>query len=484
MSNRRERTGAGRGLPAIGLLSLLVVLIAGCDGGEVASPTATATTTAVATAPADEPTPQPSAGDLTARAGSADEIEYATVEDGALDITEQTEAEDGPPRGYSFTWSEIDGVPIVGAAVYTQMQAIYEDFQAEVGAPSPDARISQDVTITAELIAASDEVIGVRLDIFKFYGANGAAETRTLWFDVQDDEPYPAIRMLDGQGALDRIAELSGEALERDRPDLGPADLAAGTEPTDGNFDAIGFTTEGDLIIEFDEGQVGAMSSGWVVISGDVESLLSDFGRRARLAVTTPASVSTHRPCPVDDVACDLAREFLPAMQTMDAQAIAERAIPQDIKCPGADSTSGFAFALAGACEGVEPATPVEVWEIHNGKGPFCYPTVTEYTDAITTDFSSMVWQEIVAVGCGTFDPEAMSPDCDRAVVALYGDPISDLHVALIFLRSRETSEWRIEKLWFPFPSVIPSPIPEQLEVGINSVGGVLGATLVPYSDE
>src|SRR5690606_6878747 len=148
---------------------------------------------------------------------------------------------------------------------------------------------------------------------FEFFGAGAANRTLTLWIDTTSDKRLPATALLAGDEALAQVVTIVREALHRDRPDLTLADLLErGTSATDANYDSITFTTDGDLLIEFDEYQVGpgAAGSPRVVIPASIaEPLLSDFGQRARQEVVAssrqlllPASVPAPTPSPEPEV--------------------------------------------------------------------------------------------------------------------------------------------------------------------------------------
>lgn len=285
----------------LGLLALTLV-IGGCGGDDEDGPAATATATEEATATTTEEATATTTEEATsteemtpaaggeAQAGNVEDLPYATVDLASIEgAEERTEAEEGPPRGYSFTWFELADAPFVGAAVRAEMDAIRADFEEELGTPVPDSPVSQDVTITAQLVAISDDVIGVRLEILEFFGANAGMLSRTLWFDRATEEQFDATALLAGPEALDALAALSREALERDLPDLGTDMIEPGTEATAELFDGIAFTAEGDLLVEFDEGQVGPTAAGTprVVVPADAAApLLSEFGQRAQEAVT------------------------------------------------------------------------------------------------------------------------------------------------------------------------------------------------------
>lgn len=201
-------------------------------------------------------------------------------------------------------------------------------------------------------------------------------------------------------------------------------------------------------------------------------------------------ATETAPPCPVSTDVCQLAVEFLPTIEHADGDAIADRATLQQLSCPASAPAPDdiFGNALATPCEGEEPGAMVEVYEFHNGKAPFYYTDPAEYTprvvEALESTFSDPEMPPgVVAVGCGTADSTSV-PDCEQAAVVVYGngDPVTPLFAALIFTQASETAEWRVEKLWSPFPGVIPAPMPESLEIGIYTVGGVQAVELTPYS--
>jgi hypothetical protein len=283
-ANRLSRVSRWAG---VGLISLALVACAGDSDPDDTDSTPTATPEVSASASA-EPTTDPASTD--AITGTADDLPYAAIDIATLEgVSEQSESEDGPTLSHSFTWFDLEDAPYVAEVVYEEMETIRAEFAAQVGTPAADSPIIQEVTVTAHLVALSDEVVGVWLEIYRFYGANGGEESRTLWFDRASESRMGAVDLLAGQAALDDLAATAREALERDREDLATAGFVAdGTAPTAALFDAIAFTPAGDLLVEFDEGQVGPTASGTprVAIPADAATvLLSDLGLRARDAV-------------------------------------------------------------------------------------------------------------------------------------------------------------------------------------------------------
>jgi len=215
------------------------------------------------------------------------------------------------PYNYFASWPVIEGYALLGDEAHATVEATRAAFAEQVGDPVPGSPIIQELNISFEFIVASGSVIGVRFDQFEFFGAGGANLATTLWIDTAANERVHATALLDGDAALQQVVEIVREALHRDRPDLSlPGAIEDGTAPTEENYDSIGFTPQGDLLIEFDEYQVGPGSSGSprvVIPAAIAEPLLSPLGRLARaevvassetLTLPTPAPTPTPTPDP------------------------------------------------------------------------------------------------------------------------------------------------------------------------------------------
>lgn len=281
--------GAVVGAAAVFLVAMQAMNDSGAPSGAVGAtetPSATPTETAVV--------------EETVRLGTPVDFPYVLNEPvGATKESETGEREDIP---YSFAWLDVHEAPIVAETVRAEMETILDDFVARFADAPPDSPIRQEITISTDLIARSSDVIGVRLDVFRFFGANGAGSATTLWFDLREGTALPATALLDGASALDRTSDLTRDAfwLARNRTELGlplgladadraTADslLAEGTQSTPEHFDALGFTVDGDLLVELDEGQVAASAAGILRVlipAPDALRLLSDFGLRAQAA--------------------------------------------------------------------------------------------------------------------------------------------------------------------------------------------------------
>ncbi len=288
-------------------LGLAVLALGGLLGAcadeepEDASPTSTAATETSTATPTATPTASPPATETadatpgaTPFAGAEGDIEYAeAATEGIEGLTSGTDSQEGESYSYSVTWPELEGFPLLGEESSAQVAAWREAFEEEFGPPVAGSPIVQEFTTTHSFLVASGDVIGVRFQVFEFPGAGGANLSRTLWFDLASGEAVPATALLDGDTALEQLSEITAEALRRDRPDLTlPDALAEGTAPSAENYHSLGFTSDGDLVVEFDEYQVGPGASGSprVMVPADVAApLLSDFGLRAQAEAMSPS---------------------------------------------------------------------------------------------------------------------------------------------------------------------------------------------------
>lgn len=270
--------------PVAILAAAVAVLAVACSGdtSEPTTPTATPTATSTPTSTSTPPPTQP-----------PEEVvpEFATVlPDWIEGLTARTDSHQGAPYRFFASWPHIEGYPRLADTLHELIEAERTPFAAQVGEPIERRVVLPELNISFEFLVASGDVIGVRLREYAFYGAGGADRSTTVWFDLARDEVVPAAALVRD---LDELASLVRDALRRDRPDLSIPELfEEGTAPTAANYESIGFTAEGDLLVEFDEYQVGPGSSGAprvLIPSATAEGLLSDFGARARREVLSPS---------------------------------------------------------------------------------------------------------------------------------------------------------------------------------------------------
>ncbi|WP_033303843.1 polysaccharide deacetylase family protein [Nocardiopsis alkaliphila] len=136
---------------------------------------------------------------------------------------------------------------------------------------------------TWRLSAARDGIVGVRFTTVE----TDSEETRegqvTYWYETDNGAVHGSNALLAGQAELAALNEL----VRQKAPDTVSGDSL---HPISALYDSLGFTPEGDLVVEFGSGRVAPTSAGriHVVVERDTaEELLSEFGLRAREAATT-----------------------------------------------------------------------------------------------------------------------------------------------------------------------------------------------------
>ncbi|MEV7011123.1 polysaccharide deacetylase family protein [Streptosporangium sp. NPDC051022] len=139
-----------------------------------------------------------------------------------------------------------------------------------------------------QLAAVSDQVIGVRLRMGESAGAGWSESRTTVWYDRTDARVLDSAGLLKNGTALKDLALLVKTGLAGRRPEVNSSVIKAEA----GFFDSMGFNSHGDLVVEFDDQQVGAASLGRVVVAvpaAEIERLLSATGMRAQRAAVKTA---------------------------------------------------------------------------------------------------------------------------------------------------------------------------------------------------
>ena len=227
------------------------------------------------TAPAEEEEPAPArAGErLPPAVGEPDGL--TVVDATALTGVETEELE------YDGLSSEVFLPVLPNADPLTGF--LRERLGAEVEAFDAANPGAKSYTAQWNITAAFDGVVGVRMSGEETDSEGTREFHSTYWYDTGDGTARGSQSLLAGQ---DELAALN--TLVRDRLD-GAAETRA-VLPVASLYDSVGFNPDGDLVVEFDAGQVAPPDTGSltaVVERAESEPLLSDFGLRALRAATT-----------------------------------------------------------------------------------------------------------------------------------------------------------------------------------------------------
>ncbi|WP_040703130.1 polysaccharide deacetylase family protein [Nocardiopsis salina] len=197
------------------------------------------------------------------------------VDPGAVEGLEEQELAYDGPVSTSVTYPELDGAESLGEYLEHELSAGIAAFDdANPGADSYEAEWN--------LTAAREGLVGVRVTATETDSEGERESYATYWYDAERGQVHESAHLFDGQEALSALNTLVHEKV-------GGADEVSGLYPVSALYDSIGFNPDGDLVVEFDAGQVAPAGQGRVhavVDHSDVEPLLSDLGTRVHEAAT------------------------------------------------------------------------------------------------------------------------------------------------------------------------------------------------------
>lgn len=143
---------------------------------------------------------------------------------------------------------------------------------------------TEPVGVSAQLLAASQDVLG--LVILATAGAESPTTACAVWYDARRRQSFASPALIGarkwGEFATACHAAAHEAGLDVEKVD---AALIAKAAPY-GNGPAMGFDSEGALLVRFPAGAVGDGVAQLVV---DADAMLSDFGRLAKDASLTPS---------------------------------------------------------------------------------------------------------------------------------------------------------------------------------------------------
>ncbi|MGC5009291.1 polysaccharide deacetylase family protein [Streptosporangium sp. DT93] len=159
-----------------------------------------------------------------------------------------------------------------------------------------DTAVAPEFNVDWLLAAASEEVLGVRLRVGRSMDAGWRESRTTLWYDRTDRRVLDSAGLIRDDAAMTTLVRLVGQEMTRRGTPVRLGSLRLDPLRLDpAMFDSLVFNPRGDLVVEFDDGQVGSRATGRVAVavpSAVSEPLLSPTGLRARRAVVSSARPS------------------------------------------------------------------------------------------------------------------------------------------------------------------------------------------------
>ncbi|MGN9845725.1 polysaccharide deacetylase family protein [Nonomuraea sp. H19] len=204
-----------------------------------------------------------------------------------------TEGDSPTSRYVHITYPELADAPALNRALRAQAERQLKDFRARTGTGPKGPR--PELNVEWQLAAVTPQAIAVRLRTGEFLGATWGNSTQTYWYDRRNGKALESTGLLDGKDALRRLAVLVKDGLKVRGPQVEQDEVTA-----DGDqFDSMAFNRNGDLVVEFDDCQIGPCSLGRLAVAVPAEQaapLLSGLGRRAQDSVREQANVPHDEP--------------------------------------------------------------------------------------------------------------------------------------------------------------------------------------------
>ncbi|MDA2812691.1 polysaccharide deacetylase family protein [Nocardiopsis sp. RSe5-2] len=196
--------------------------------------------------------------------------------DTVADLGEEKRSEDEGGVDVEIAYPTVPGAEPFAEELASIAEEKADDYRAAVSG-------AEGLDVKGALSAAGPDVLAVRLALKEKNSDGEHSGSSTYWYDTASAHTAYSTELLDGQKGLDELNKLVKERLEEDGVE--PEALY----PIAGLYDSVGFNPDGDVVVEFDQGQVAPASEGAlhaVVPREDAEPLLSDFGRRAQETAT------------------------------------------------------------------------------------------------------------------------------------------------------------------------------------------------------
>ncbi|WP_255430080.1 polysaccharide deacetylase family protein [Streptomonospora sp. PA3] len=260
----RSRAAALRAASAAAALALLA--LTACSGGEADPASAGASAS---------PSPSPAPTRATGKRDELTVVDTAHIP-GLKEQTSTEKLEGGVEAELSYPRIPKAGPFADRLAEITEQEA--RDFAGvEKGAKS--------YSVDWQVSAAGGNVLGVRLIQREKDDDGERTGYSTYWYNTESGRTSYSTELLAGQRQLEKFDRMVKKRLK----DTGSVDTAS-LHPIAELYDSIGFNPDGDMVVEFDEGEIAPAKKGRVravVPKKQVEPLLSPFGQRAQKAAVT-----------------------------------------------------------------------------------------------------------------------------------------------------------------------------------------------------
>ncbi|MFK4068433.1 polysaccharide deacetylase family protein [Streptomyces sp. NPDC029674] len=219
---------------------------------------------------------------------------------------------------FAVSYPKVPGARAMTAALKKDVDQRLATFRSS--RCGSDSTAVGELNISHRFLAASGDVLGVRLTTLDSSGAGNPRTAKSYWYDGKDGAYHPALDLVADGSRNAFVAALKKRLKGREGVD--PALLDEAFADTRDLADLLGdlsFTADGGLRVHVAPGAVGGAAAGAYVVSlteAATTPWLSPFGKRAQKqsehpgdgldlgSTRTPAAVPTHTASADDDTDC------------------------------------------------------------------------------------------------------------------------------------------------------------------------------------
>jgi peptidoglycan-N-acetylglucosamine deacetylase len=198
---------------------------------------------------------------------------------------------------WATSYPDVPGADAMTAAMKKDVEgriAVFlgEDTGGQATGCGDDDSEGPELNVSFSFLAASGDVLGVRLATVDRTSNADGLDTRAYWYDGAAKKYRPSTGLI-ADGSRDAFVAAVKKRLEKREgvtPDTVESSLGD-REYRDTYLDDMAFTTDGDLQVDFDRDTVGLPPAGRISVTvpkATVAPWLSDFGSRAQRQATDP----------------------------------------------------------------------------------------------------------------------------------------------------------------------------------------------------
>ncbi|MGI5196693.1 polysaccharide deacetylase family protein [Streptomyces sp. CA-288835] len=193
---------------------------------------------------------------------------------------------------FATSYPDVPGAEAMTAAMKKDVEERLAGFRSGVCEGGSDAAEGRELNISHHFLAASGDVLGVRLSTQDHSGVGSGLSTRTYWYDGKAGAYRTALGLVTESSRDAFVGALKDQLKGREGFDPDLFDATLSEDSITAALDDMAFTADGGLRVTFDRSEVGVAPAGTFVVALPKETVtpwLSAFGKRVQQQTMKPS---------------------------------------------------------------------------------------------------------------------------------------------------------------------------------------------------